>query len=106
MRPDDVPALTLRELLPIVETLRRIVARNRDTETAELTASLIAICLTVAEQLRDERHTYTMTPKDYAERCDIPLRTVTDWCRKGKLNAIRDGRAWRIKDDRAALPVE
>ena len=44
--------------------------------------------------------------KEFAIEWDVPVRTVNDWCKKGKIiGAVKVGRDWQIPDD-AVRPVD
>ena len=44
--------------------------------------------------------------KEIASEWEVPVRTVNDWCKKGKiLGAVKVGRDWQIPDD-AVRPVD
>lgn len=37
-----------------------------------------------------------LTPEDVAQRYQVTVHSVREWCRSGKLRAIQIGRLWRI----------
>lgn len=41
-----------------------------------------------------------LTPQETAERLRVPLKTVTNWLRQGRLPGIKLGHLWRIPEDR------
>lgn len=36
------------------------------------------------------------TPRQVAEQLQLQPRTITKWCREGKIDAVKVGRVWRI----------
>lgn len=44
-----------------------------------------------------KRDTKLLTPAQVAEILTLKPRTVSRWCREGRLQAVKYGRVWRIK---------
>lgn len=39
-----------------------------------------------------------LTPEEVADRLKVKAKTVREWCRTGKLIAVRAGRLWRVSE--------
>jgi excisionase family DNA binding protein len=48
-------------------------------------------------ETRKKRESILMTVNEVAEFFGVEPLTVREWCRVGKLEAVRPGRAWKIK---------
>lgn len=97
-------------------TLDRINAEaaRRGVDPAELMSELLTVgaaalsgggAADVERTDSAQRDFYTVT--EAAERLRLQPRTVADYCRKGKIAAVKVGRGWRIgRDALAAYTAE